>query len=97
MPVARAEQLKQTLQLEPHPEGGYYRRVYTSTSVLLHNELSRPAITAIHYLLTAGEISRWHRIDADEIWQHAEGDPIELLLFDAARGNLQRRRLGRSE
>ncbi|MBS0584286.1 MAG: cupin domain-containing protein [Proteobacteria bacterium] len=94
---ARAAELIETLRLEAHPEGGRYRRVYTSTTQLFHNGAMRPAMTAIHYLLCAGEISRWHRIDADEIWQHHEGDPIELMLFDAATGAFERRRLGRSE
>ncbi len=94
---ARAAELIDTLQLQPHPEGGRYRRVYTSTSPLLHNGATRPAITAIHYLLCAGEISRWHRIDADEIWQHHEGDALELILFDATAGLVTRHRLGRSD
>jgi uncharacterized protein len=94
---ARAEELKESLQLEPHPEGGRYRRVYTSTSAFLHNGVSRPVVTAIQYLLSGDEISRWHCIDADEIWQHSEGDALELLLFDAIQGKLQRLCLGRSE
>lgn len=93
----RAVELIETLRLEPHPEGGRYRRVYTSTSKLVYNGATRPATTAIHYLLCAGEISRWHRIDADEIWQHHEGDALELMLFDAAPGTLERHRLGRSD
>ncbi|MFT3793055.1 MAG: cupin domain-containing protein [Rudaea sp.] len=93
----RAAELIGTLRLEPHPEGGRYRRVYTSTTQLLHNGTLRPVATAIHYLLCAGEISRWHRIDADEIWQHHEGDALELMLFDATSGELHRHRLGRSD
>ena len=93
----RATELIQTLQLDPHPEGGRFRRVYTSINILVHNAAQRAAVSAIHYLLVAGEISRWHRIDADEIWQHSEGDAVELLLFDAQAGRLQRHRLGRSD
>ena len=94
---SRAAELIETLRLAPHPEGGRYRRVYTSTSQLLHNGTTRPAVTAIHYLLCAGEISRWHRIDADEIWQHHEGDALELMLFDAATNKLERHLLSRSD
>ena len=94
---ARAAELIETLRLEPHPEGGRFLRVYTSTSQLLHNGALRPTTTAIHYLLCAGEISRWHRIDADEIWQHHEGDELELMLFDEVAGKLERHRLGRSD
>lgn len=94
---ARAAELIETLRLEPHPEGGRFRRVYTSTSQLLHNGAKRPATTAIHYLLCAGEISRWHRIDADEIWQHHEGGALELMLFDETAGRLDRHLLGRAD
>jgi predicted cupin superfamily sugar epimerase len=93
----RAAELIETLQLQPHPEGGRYRRAYTSTSQLAYNGATRPSITAIHYLLCAGEISRWHRIDADEIWQHHEGDPLELSTFDATTNEIRRHRLGRSD
>lgn len=94
---SRATELIDTLRLAPHPEGGRYRRAYTSTSQLLHNGTMRSATTAIHYLLCAGEVSRWHRIDADEVWQHHEGDALELMLFDAATGKLDLHRLGRSD
>ena len=93
----RAAELIETLRLEPHPEGGRYRRAYTSTSQLVYNGATQPAVTAIHYLLCSGEVSRWHRIDADEIWQHHEGDTLELMLFDAASDKLERHRLGRND
>lgn len=94
---ARAAELIETLGLEPHPEGGRYRRAYTSATSLAYATARRPITTAIHYLLCSGEISRWHRIDADEIWQHHEGDALELMLFDAATSKLERHRLGRSD
>ena len=93
----RAAELIENLGLQPHPEGGRYCRAYTSSSRLSHNGISRAAVTAIHYLLCSGEISRWHRIDADEIWQHQEGDALELMLFDAAADKFERHRLGRSD
>ena len=62
------------LQLEPHPEGGHFRRTYTSSVGLG----GRPTATAIAYLLTRGERSHWHRVDAEELWIHQGGDGIEL-------------------
>ena len=36
-------------------------------------------MTAIYYLLRAGEVSAWHRVnDADEIWHHYAGAALEL-------------------
>jgi predicted cupin superfamily sugar epimerase len=40
--------------------------------------------TAIYYLLSAGEVSRWHRVDAVEIWHHYAGDPLELRIAERA-------------
>lgn len=51
-------------------------------------------MTAIYFLLPAGEISRWHRVRSDEIWQHCEGAPLELLQVPADEWRLHRTRLG---
>jgi predicted cupin superfamily sugar epimerase len=93
----RARELIAVLGLTPHPEGGHYRRIHESTQRVRVDggARTRAALTAIHFLLSAGEASRWHRVDADESWHHAEGDPLELLVFDPATRSLTRDRLGR--
>jgi uncharacterized protein len=53
------------LDLQPHPEGGWFRRTWTAP-VTVDGE--RPAASAIHYLLMPGERSRAHVVDADELW-----------------------------
>lgn len=80
MTAARADELIASLQLAPHPEGGYYRQVFKSERRV--NDGSRSALTAIHFLLRAGERSRWHRVKSDEIWVHLEGSPISFYSFD---------------
>jgi predicted cupin superfamily sugar epimerase len=80
--------LVRLLQLEPHPEGGHFRRIYTSTAQVLVDGRMRPALTVIRYLLAASESSRWHRVDADECWHWQAGDALELLQFDAGTGQL---------
>lgn len=41
----------------------------------------RRAGSAIHYLLTEGDVSAWHRLtDAEELWHHHDGAPLELSL-----------------
>lgn len=62
------------LGLEPHPEGGWFRETWRE-----------PANTAIYYLLRAGEVSHWHRVDATEIWHLYLGGPLELSLSDDSR------------
>ncbi|PTS86747.1 cupin [Pseudomonas sp. HMWF032] len=73
----RAQELITALQLQAHPEGGYYRRLYESSAQL---DGGRLCATAIIFLLPAGAVSRWHRVDADELWHFYEGAPLELLL-----------------
>ena len=86
--------LVEALALEPHPEGGHYRRIHASAVEVEAHGRRRPAMTAIHYLLPAGERSAWHRVDADEAWHWQRGGALELLQFDEASGKLSRTRLG---
>ena len=65
------------LELQPHPEGGYYRETFRSEASL---ESGRAASTLILFLLTRGVRSRWHRVDADEIWIHQAGAELDLRL-----------------
>lgn len=58
-----------TLDLEPHPEGGWYRETWRSPVVVtLPDGRERAAGTLIWFLLPAGESSRWHKVASDEIW-----------------------------
>lgn len=61
------------LDLTPHPEGGHFRETFRDTATN-----GRAISTAIIYLLKAGEISHWHRVDATEIWHWYGGSPLEL-------------------
>ncbi|MDT4853980.1 hypothetical protein FQZ97_882650 [compost metagenome] len=76
----RAEYLIRELQLAPHPEGGFYRRVFQANCSLPGG---RAASSAIFFLLPEGGVSRWHQVDADEIWHFYEGDPLELLVAES--------------
>ena len=91
---ATAQQWIDALGLRPHPEGGYFRRHHASALEVEVAGKLRRAMTAIHYLLMAGERSRWHRVDADEAWHWQQGGTLELLQFDATGGALSRTRLG---
>lgn len=70
------------LGLEPHPEGGWFRRVWTAPD---SDSDGRPSGSAIQYLLEGGSASRWHRVDASELWVHTSGAPIELSVSDGSR------------
>jgi predicted cupin superfamily sugar epimerase len=76
-----ADDVIRLLDLKPHPEGGFFRETFRD----VHGDAGRARSTAIYYLLRAGEISRWHRIDAAEVWHWYGGDPLELKVCDASR------------
>jgi hypothetical protein len=86
----RVEHLIRTLALEPHPEGGHYRRVYESNKQVHANGRLRPSITSIQFLLAAGVSSRWHRVDAAEVWDWQEGSAMELRMYDPHSRTLSR-------
>ncbi|HEX8394747.1 MAG TPA: cupin domain-containing protein [Longimicrobium sp.] len=81
---ARAAALIQELELQPHPEGGYYREVFRSAEQVqpLDDRAARSALTTIYFLLVSGQQSRWHRVRSDEVWHFYEGEPLELFWTD---------------
>ncbi|MFF7156891.1 cupin domain-containing protein [Streptomyces sp. NPDC008139] len=68
------------LSLEPHPGGGWYGRVYTSPVEVPVPGLDgvRPTAVLIHYLLSPGERSSWHRVSSDELWLWRRGGQLRL-------------------
>jgi predicted cupin superfamily sugar epimerase len=71
--------LAAALGLQPHPEGGWYRRTWTSQLVIDTARGPRPSATAILYLLD--DVSAWHRVlGATELWCWHRGSALELLL-----------------
>ena len=77
----RADHLIATLDLRPHPEGGFYREVYRSADRVVPADArgNRAALTTIYFLLVEGTFSAWHRVKSDEVWHWYEGEPLELL------------------
>jgi predicted cupin superfamily sugar epimerase len=65
------------LELRPHPEGGYYRETFRDASCDAHG---RSCSTVIYFLLTRGNRSHWHRIDAAEIWHYYAGSALSLEI-----------------
>jgi uncharacterized protein len=76
IPAVDADAVIAALRLRPHPEGGWYAETWRDEAPAG----GRPAGSAIYFLLRAGEASRWHRIDAAEIWHHYAGAPLELRI-----------------
>lgn len=85
----QARAIIEQLQLQPHPEGGWYRETWRAPA----QPGERGHATAIYYLLQRGERSHWHRVDATEIWHFHAGDPLQLQTWDGE-GPPQTVRLG---
>lgn len=70
--------------LQPHPEGGFFRETYRSTDPVCRPGLagSRSASTAIYYLLCDGAHSAWHRIQSDEVWHFYTGNPLNVFVLE---------------
>jgi predicted cupin superfamily sugar epimerase len=79
------DELIALLGLEPHPEGGHYRETWRDAG---------GRGTAIYFLLRAGEVSQWHRLDRPEVWHVYAGGTLELTTWTEGSGLVHRRLLG---
>ncbi len=76
MTESETRRLIETLNLSPHPEGGYYREVYRDGSA---DDLGD--LTTIYFLLVKGHPSRWHRVlGSAEVWCFHGGAPLRLSV-----------------
>jgi len=92
-PRISAAELIERYQLEPHPEGGWYREMHRSDQRVaspVHGE-ARNAFTHIYFLLERGQVSRFHRVVHGEVWNFYLGDPLRLIRFG---GEIQETLLG---
>jgi uncharacterized protein len=74
--MSDADKLIRLLKLKRHPEGGWFRETFRDPD----GHRGRAHSTAIYFLLKKGEASRWHRVDAAEIWHWYAGAPLELQI-----------------
>jgi predicted cupin superfamily sugar epimerase len=81
------EDIIQKLQLQPHPEGGFFKETYRSKGIIHKDSLppffegKRNYSTCIYYLLRSGDFSAFHKINQDEIWHFYSGSPIKLYII----------------
>jgi len=80
---ARAAELVALLQLQPHPEGGYFRELFRASATVQPQDDrgARAGLTCIDFLLARGQCSAWHRVASDEAWHLLEGGPLRLWLL----------------
>lgn len=73
----KAQEIVKQLNLQPNPEKGYYAQTFEDPDKVNNRSVS----TLIYYLLegSAGD-SKWHRVDAAEVWHYYAGAPLTLSL-----------------
>jgi len=70
-----ADEIIAALDLQPHPEGGFYRETFRDYA----GPDGRARSTAIYYLLEADTFSEMHLLRSDEVFHFYAGDPVEML------------------
>lgn len=76
------QEIIRLLDLHPHPEGGFYRETFRDG---LGGD-GRARSTLIYFLLPAGQVSAWHRVDAAEAWHFYAGAPLRLRIAKPGHG-----------
>jgi len=79
---ASAAAVAKALGLEPHREGGYFRETYRSPLTVRTGFGVRSLATAILYLLTGSDPSRFHRLRSDEVWFYHAGSRAEMVMLE---------------
>ena len=69
-------------ELIEHPEGGRYKEVYRSATQVTQGRKKRSALTHIYFSLNKDEVSRFHKVNADEVWNLYEGFGLILYIWD---------------
>lgn len=83
-----AAQIIEHLQLQPHPEGGWYREVYRSDEIVpmaslpLRYKEPHTFSTSIYFMLEKGDFSAFHRISSDETWHFYMGSPLAIYIIN---------------
>lgn len=91
------KQLIELLDLQPHPEGGYFKQTYKSSKIVRpsscdsdlncksdsDSDSDRSASTCVYYLLEKDdEFASFHRLKSDEYWFLQAGGPLIMHLID---------------
>jgi predicted cupin superfamily sugar epimerase len=97
--MTQAEEIIKKLELQKHPEGGWFRECFRSENIipafaLPNHNADRCCYTSIYYLLEENDFSSFHRLKSDELWYYHQGDCVEIISIDPD-GKLQKYLLGK--
>ncbi len=99
--IMKVAEIVTKLSMEPHPEGGFYKRNYASDDMTAVDDRyaeprERHCSTSIYYLLGRGNFSAWHRLKSDEQWHHYEGNSVIIRTIDPSTKALTEHELGKA-
>ncbi len=82
------------IDLIEHPEGGRFLEIFRSNAVITRPDgQTRSALTHIYFSLTKGEVSRFHKVQSDEVWNLYNGTGLILYTWDGSDTPPQRHEL----
>ncbi|KHF40020.1 cupin domain-containing protein [Halalkalibacter okhensis] len=87
----QAEDWIKYLELEAHPEGGYFKRSFRSTEEVPGK--GRMLYTSIYFLLSDNDVSHFHRLQSDELWYFHAGNSLSVHIIHE-NGEYEEVRLG---
>lgn len=90
-----AKQWIDALEMEQHPEGGYYKSSFISENQMeFHSHNGERALyTSIYFLLGSRDVSHFHRLKSDEIWYFHAGSALTVHIIDD-KGEYRQEKLG---
>ena len=93
----KAKYYIQKLQLEKHPEGGFYKEIYRAGEMIFidtpDKRMKRNYSTSIYFLLEGNQVSKFHRLKSDELWHFYDGEIIIIHIINE-KGELSQIKLG---
>ena len=91
--LKRVQELIDVFQMQSHPEGGWFSEFYTSDSKFEQDSTLRGMCGSIYFMLAETDISHFHQIDCEELWQFHEGCGL-LIHIIGTDGQYRRESLG---
>ncbi|KMT03395.1 hypothetical protein BVRB_8g190830 [Beta vulgaris subsp. vulgaris] len=99
--MLKVSEIVDKLNLQSHPDGGFYVETMRDNSITLSKSLlppqykvDRAVSTAIYFLLPSGSVARIHRIPCAETFHHYIGDPITVVELNEVDGQVKLTRVG---
>ncbi len=87
--MSTAAYWKEHLQLNAHPEGGFFKETYRAQGIINHEALppgysgARAYSTGIYFLLEGKEFSALHKLKQDEMWHFYDGSTLLIHTINA--------------